>query len=137
MLPVITGEFGVVKDPEIRFTDNGRSWVKVRCSAKDRKRDAQGNWTDADPLFIDIIIGSEAENFVESIRVGDSIIVKGRLKMRQYEVDGGKRTDYQITADEVGVSLRWNTAKTPRALEESGGSVAAVADAFAATEIPF
>ena len=137
MLPVITGEFGVVKDPEIRFTDNGRSWAKVRCSAKDRKRDAQGNWADGDPLFIDIIIGSEAENLVESIRVGDSITVSGKLKMRQYEVEGQKRNDFQISADYVGVSLRWNPAKTPRALEESGGSVKDVADAFAATEIPF
>ena len=140
MLPTISGEFGVVKEPEIKFTDKGASWAKIRCSAKDRKRDAQGNWTDADPLYINIIVGNGAENLIESVLPGDSIIVTGRLKMREYEVDGQKKQEYQIAADTVGVSMRWNTAKTPRMLESqsnNAAAVAAVADAFDATEVPF
>jgi len=140
MLPTISGEFGVVKEPEIKFTDKGTAWAKIRCSAKDRKRDAQGNWTDADPLYINIIVGNGAENLIESVLPGDSIVVTGRLKMREYEVDGQKKQEYQIAADTVGVSMRWNTAKTPRMIESQGNTataVAAVADAFDATEIPF
>lgn len=140
MLPIVTGEFGVVKEPEIRFSEKGSAWAKIRCSAKDRKRDAQGNWTDADPLYINIIVGNGAENLVESVLPGDTITVQGRLKMREYEVDGQKRQEYQISADNVGVSLRWNAAKTPRMLEQQGGApmaAADVADAFGATEIPF
>lgn len=138
MLPIITGEFGVVKEPEIKFSDKGTAWAKVRCSAKDRKRDANGQWTDGDPLFINILINAGAENLIESIAVGDSIIVTGRLKMREYEVDGQKKTEYQIAADSVGVSVRWGAAKTSRALEGSQPmSKNDVADAFGATEIPF
>ena len=140
MLPIITGEFGVVKEPEIKFSDKGNAWAKIRCSAKDRKRDAQGNWTDADPLYINVIVGNGAENLVESVLPGDTITVQGRLKMREYEVDGQKRQEYQIAADTVGVSLRWNAAKTPRMLEQGGGAPMAtsdIADAFGATEIPF
>jgi single-strand DNA-binding protein len=138
MLPVITGEFGVVKEPEIKFSDKGSAWAKIRCSAKDRKRDANGNWTDADPLYINVIVGNGAENLVDSIMPGDTITVQGRLKMREYEVDGQKRQEYQIAADVVGVSLRWNTAKTPRMLEQGGSmSTADVADALGATEMPF
>ncbi len=136
VLPVIVGEFGIVKDPEIKFSDKGTAWAKIRCSAKDRKRDANGQWTDSDPLFINVIVGTGAENLVESVRVGDTITVQGRLKMREYEVDGQKKQEYQIAADTVGVSMRWGAAKTPRAMEDSG-SVAAVAEAFDATEIPF
>lgn len=138
MLPIITGEFGVVKEPEIKFSDKGTAWAKIRCSAKDRKRDANGNWTDADPLYINVIVGNGAENLIESVLPGDTITVQGRLKMREYEVDGQKRQEYQIAADTVGVSLRWNAAKTPRMLEQGGSMDAgAVADALGATEIPF
>ena len=140
MLPVVTGEFGVVKEPEIRFTDKGTAWAKIRCSAKDRKRDANGNWTDGDPLYIDVIVGNGSQNLVDSVMPGDSIIVTGRLKMREYEWEGQKRQEFQISADSVGVSLRWTTAKTPRLLEQGGGTSAAaayVADALGGSEIPF
>jgi single-strand DNA-binding protein len=139
MLPIITGEFGVVKEPELKFSDKGSSWLTVRCSAKERKRDATGNWTDGNPLYITVVVNNGAENLVESVMPGDTITVQGRLKMREYEVDGQKRQEYQIAADNVGVSLRWHAAKTPRMLEQGGGamSTAAVADAFGATEVPF
>lgn len=137
MLPIITGEFGVVKEPEIKFTDKGTAWAKIRCSAKDRKRDAQGNWTDADPLYINVIVGNGAENLIESVLPGDTITVQGRLKMREYEVDGQKKQEYQISADTVGVSMRWNTAKTPRMIESQGNAVATVAAELGGTEIPF
>ena len=140
MLPTITGTFGVVKEPEIKFSEKGTAWAKIRCSAKDRKRDANGQWTDGDALYINVIVNAGAENLIESIAPGDSITVQGRLKMREYEVDGQKRQEYQIAADEVGVSVRWNPAKTPRVLGEAVSkpmSVDAIADAFDARPIPF
>lgn len=137
MLPIVIGEFGVVKEPEIRFSAKGTPWVKIRCSAKDRKRDANGQWVDGDPLFINVIVGNGAENLAESVAVGDTILVQGKLKMREYEIDGQKRTEFQIDTDAVGVSVRWSAAKTPRRLEEGGMNVTSVAEALGATEIPF
>ena len=138
MLPIVTGEFGVVKEPEIKFSEKGTAWAKIRCSAKDRKRDANGQWTDGDPLYINIIINAGAEHLVESISVGDSITVQGRLKMRVYEVDGQTRTDYQISTDTVGVSTRWGPVKTQKTLGDSTPMpLAAVAEAFDARPIPF
>ena len=136
MLPPICGEFGIVADPEIRFSDKGNAWLKVRCVAKDRVRDAMGQWADGDPVFIDVVVNQGAENLYESVVKGDTIIVVGRLKQREYEVDGQKRTTYQIAADSVGVSVRWGTAKTPRVLEQSSG-IEAAAEALGAKEIPF
>lgn len=136
MLPMISGEFGVVKEPEIRFSDKGTAWAKIRCSAKDRKRDATGNWTDGEPLYINIIVGHGAEHLVESVSPGDSILVTGKLKMREYEVEGQKRQEYQIAADNVAVSVRWGPAKTQRTME-STGNVQAAKEALGATEIPF
>ena len=136
MLPPISGEFGIVADPEIKFSEKGSAWVKLRCVAKDRVRDANGTWSDGDPCFIDVIVNQGAENLIESVVKGDSIVVVGVLKQREYEVDGQKRTSYQIRADAIGVSVRWGTAKTQKALE-SVGNVAAAADALGGTEIPF
>lgn len=138
MLPTITGEFGVVKEPEVRFSDSGTAWAKIRVKATDAKRDASGKWTETDPLFIDVLIGKPAQNLVDSIMVGDSIMVTGKLKMREYEYEGQKRQEFQISADSVGVSVRFGTAKTPRMLEQGGSmSATAVADALGGSEIPF
>ena len=57
--------------------------------------------------------------------------------MREYEVDGQKKQEYQIAADTVGVSMRWNTAKTPRMIESQGNAIATVAAELGGTEIPF
>ena len=107
-LPTITGEFNVIGQPEIRFSNNGSAWLKIRGIAKDRKK-VDGNWVDGDPLFIDIIVNNGAEHLFESIVERDSIIVSGALKSREHE----GRTYYEIRADSAGVSTRWAPAKTP------------------------
>lgn len=117
MLPVITGEFGVVADPELRFSERGTGWAKIRGVAKDRKRDSAGNWTDGDPLFIDIIVSAGAEHLVESVVKGDTIVVTGRLQMREYEHNGERKTAFQISADAAGPSTRWAPAVTPKSQE--------------------
>lgn len=125
MLPTIHGEFGVVADPELRFSDKGSAWIKVRGIAKDRVRDNTGNWSDGDPLFIDILLsGQSAEHLFESIVKGDTITVTGKLKQREYEKDGEKRTAMEIRADSIGVSVRWGTAKTAKSLDSNVSKVA-------------
>lgn len=136
-LPLVSGEFGIVKDPEIRFNDKGNGWAKVRCSFKDRVRDSMGNWTDGERMFIDIIVSQQSENLIESVRVGDSLVVTGRLQIRQWkDKDENVRYSTEIKADSIGVSLRWGTAKTQRALED-GSNVDAVKETLGGSEIPF
>lgn len=137
-LPLITGEFGVVGDPEIRFNNAGKAWAKVRGSFKERVRDSMGNWTDGERMFIDIILNVGAENLVESVRAGDSLIVTGRFMIRKWQdKDGNDRYSPEIRADSVGVSLRWGPAKTGKALGE-GDNVANAAESLGASEVaPF
>lgn len=108
-LPTVTGEFGVVGTPDLRFSNEGKPWMKIRGVAKSRKRGANGAWTDGESTFIDIIVFDVlATNLTEqNLGQGDSITVTGRLAMREWEQDGQKRTSYQITADSIGMSLRW------------------------------
>lgn len=138
-LPYINGEFGVI-DLDLKFSQKGNAWLKIRGIAKDRVRDANGTWADGDPLFIDIIVNQGSEHLYESVVKGDTIIVTGRLKQREYEVDGNKRTDIQIHADNVGVSTRWAPAKTQRSIDASGVQTAQEAlgaEVIDQTEAPF
>ena len=113
MLPHIHGSFQVVKEPEIRFNDSGKGWAKLRCRAADRTRDSNGTWTDSDPIFIDVIVFQGAENLIEVVNKGDSVVVSGRLRMREWEKDGVKQTTYSITADEIGPATRWKSTPKP------------------------
>lgn len=134
MLPVINGEFSVVMEPEIRFTSNGSPWAKLRCLAKDRVRDSNGNWADGDPLFIDVVIGGkQAQNVVESVSKGDLVTVTGRLKQRNWEEDGAKKATVQISADSIGVSTRFEPVRTRRTVESSGTQAAI--DVLGATKV--
>jgi hypothetical protein len=103
-LPSITGEFGVI-DLDLRFSEKGTAWVKIRAIAKDRVRDNNGQWTDGDPLFIDIVVNSGAEHLCESV----------------------------TNADSIGVSTRWGPAKTAKALETTPQST--LKSTLGATEI--
>jgi single-strand DNA-binding protein len=111
MLPRITMEAGVFADVELRFTPSGKAVAKIRTITKDRKQE-NGQWVDGDPCFLDVTVwGKAAENAAESITKGSTINVVGRLSMRTWEdKEGNKRTSYEVTADEIGVSIRWNPA---------------------------
>ena len=107
MLPQINGEFGVVQDPELRFSDAGKAWLKIRGKAVSRKQ-VNGEWVDGDICFIDILCFQKlAENVYESVKKGSTIVVTGNLQMREYEKDGEKQKVYQISATSVGVALRY------------------------------
>lgn len=140
-LPFVSGEFGVVKEPEPRFSEKGALWMKIRGAAKDRVRGQNGEWADGPPLYIDIIVGdggqgAKATHLADSISKGDTIMVSGKLKLREYEVDGQKRQEYQIEADTVAVSTRYGVAKTPRVASVSG-NVEAAKEVLGAVEVPF
>lgn len=109
MLPLLSGEFGIVNEPELTFASNGNARLKLRVIAKDRKRDDKGNWTDGDPWFGDIVVwGKTAEHLMESITKGDTIVVaNAKAQMYKWEKDGQERTGYEYVADAVGVSVKW------------------------------
>lgn len=115
---MISGMFGVVDAPDVRFGDDGSAWVKLRGVAKDRYKNKDGQWEDGDPTYIDIIVnGKNAENLAESVTKGDAIVVSGKLVQREWtNKEGQKQKAYSIRASEVGVSTQFTPAKTPKFL---------------------
>ena len=138
MLAQVNGEFGVVTDPEMKFSDKGTAWLKLRGKNAARVRDSNGKWSDGKPCFIDIVvIGKQAEHLFDSIGKGDTIIVSGKLELNEWtDADGNKKSNHRITADSVGVSVQWGYAKTQRASE--GNSLTQIQESLGATDVtPF
>jgi single-strand DNA-binding protein len=142
MLPTITGEFGVVFEPELRFNDKGNAWIKIRGAASDRAYNAETKeWEQkGETTYLDIIMGGKlAENLCESVTVGDQIVVTGELAQREWTTDEGeKRVSYQIRARSIGVGLVSGPAKSTKMLQSAGGGGAAKAPAAdQSDEAPF
>lgn len=113
MLPQISGEFAITHAPEMRFTNDGKAWLKLSTVAKDRRRGANGEWEDGDICYMDVTVnGKQAEHLAESVAVGDTIVVSGSLAMREHVGDDGvKRKFYSIRARQVGVSVQYHPVK--------------------------
>ncbi|MGQ0844341.1 MAG: single-stranded DNA-binding protein [Sporichthyaceae bacterium] len=90
------------------FTPNGKATARMRVAVTDRRRTPTGEWVDGDTSWHTVIAwGKLAEHAAETLTKGQRVIVHGRLAQREWATeDGEKRTAWEITADEIGTSLR-------------------------------
>lgn len=112
------------RDPEMRYTPNGRPVTEFSVAVTHRGRDPQtGEWADQGTDWYRVSIwGDRAERAAEEFHKGNRVFVEGRFKTREYEAkDGQKRVSLEVTADNV-ISM----ARPPRDEEGTfGGSSAA------------
>ena len=130
----ITLTGNLVDNPELRFTPAGVAVARFRLASTPRYRDSStGEWKDGDTLFMTCQAWRQlAEHVAESLSKGTQVILTGRLRQRSYEAqDGGKRTVYEIEADEIGPSLRNATAKVEKVTHANGAEIASAADEWA------
>lgn len=102
--------------PDLRYTTSGRAVARVRVAVTTHHQD-DGRWVDGPTSWHTVIAwGALAENLAESVTKGDRILVHGRLEQRAYTTQGGVAgTVWEVTADEIGISLRYATARPHRA----------------------
>lgn len=98
----VHGKIG--QEPEMRYTGSQMAVVSFSIAdtygKDDKKKTTWHNIT---------AFGSLAENLVNSVSKGDTVIVTGRLEQEEFtKKDGTKGKSTKIIADEIGVSLRWN-----------------------------
>jgi single-strand DNA-binding protein len=115
----ITGN--LTDDPEVTFTGSGQAVCNFRLAVTPRVRDGD-TWRDGDTSFFRITAWRQlAEHVGDSLSKGDRVIVQGQLRSRAWETpEGDKRSMVEVTAEEVGPSLRWATAKPERATKANG-----------------
>jgi single-strand DNA-binding protein len=113
----------LVKDPEIRYTQNGKPVTTLRLADTPRSLNpATNEWEDGTTLWLSATVwDSLAENAAASLSKGMRVVVTGSLSQRNYTTkDGQERIELEIKATEVSPSLRYATAQVTR---KSGGSV--------------
>jgi single-strand DNA-binding protein len=110
----LVGRIG--NDPEVTFGKSGTAVVKFRVVTSGRKQ-VDGKWEDVDTSWWNVTAFRQlAENLAESVNKGDTVIVVGRIKQRNYETpDGEKRSVVEVLAESVGPDLRWAVAQVKKA----------------------
>lgn len=121
---VVTVIGNLTEDPNLRHTNTGVPVASFTVASTPRVFDRESNsWKDGDALFLRCSVWRDvAENVADSLTKGSRVIVQGRLKQRSYnDAQGNPRTVFELDVEEVGVSLRYHTAKPVRAQRGSGG----------------
>ncbi len=105
----------LTKDPEIRYTRDGQATTTFGLAVT-RRWQPRGSdaWEEATSFFDVVCWRDLAENVALSLVKGCRVVVAGRLEQRAWETDGERRTKVEVTADDVGASLRFATAEVTR-----------------------
>ncbi|BAL80462.1 single-stranded DNA-binding protein [Caldisericum exile] len=93
----------LVADPDIRYTPTGNEVAQFRIAVNMRYRSKQDptNWQE-ETSFITIIAWNKLADKVEkTFKKGDLIFVEGRLRIREYEVEGNKRYATEVVARDI------------------------------------
>ncbi|MCZ0708704.1 single-stranded DNA-binding protein [Microbacterium paraoxydans] len=129
MIDTVTIVGRVATEPTPGRTSAGVPVTNFRLASTHRRFDAaSGSWVDAGTNWFSIAAFRQlAEHARASLRVGDSVIVSGRLRVRPWESNGKQGTSVDIDADTIGHDLRWGTTAyrpstrpSPTDAEESG-----------------
>jgi single-strand DNA-binding protein len=119
----------LVKDPELKFTSSGKAALSFRIAV-----DGAGG-ADESGFFTCTAWGRLAENLVESLKKGERVLVSGRLRHRQFDLEGGKKSStIEVAVNDAGPSLLWATAEiTKTARAEAAPAEAPVPEPAAAS----
>lgn len=112
---IVVGNLG--RDPEKRYTQDGRAITRFSVAATTRRKERDGEWADHTEWFNVTVFSRQAETLAERLTKGTRVYVEGRLESRTYETQaGGKGFAMDIVANEV-LSLD----SRPRGEGDAGG----------------
>ena len=120
----IIGNLG--RDPELRYTPNGRPVATFSVAVNQATKNQQtGEWVEATDWFRVSVWGDRAERSAESLRKGSRVFVDGRFRTREYETnDGRKGMSLDVSADNVIALDRREPEGTFAGAPAAGGSAA-------------
>jgi single-strand DNA-binding protein len=97
---IVIGNVG--RDPELRYTANGKSMVKFSLATNHRFQDQNGEWQEQTEWFNVIAWNQLAERVMERVQKGSQAYVEGRLQTRTWTGNDGKeRKDVEIVANTI------------------------------------
>lgn len=89
----------LVRDPELRETNNGHKVTNITLAVPRSFKNSDGKY---DNDFIDCVLWKGiAENTTEYVKKGDLLGVKGHLQTHEYEEDEKKKHVMEVVAEKV------------------------------------
>jgi single-strand DNA-binding protein len=110
---------GTVGSDVSLFEGEGSTTTKFRLRTAERYFDRdRSEWVSRETVWIDVVCWRRlAEHVAQSVRRGEPVIVRGRLRITKYESDQGPRDCLEVLATSVGHDLamgRSSFARPPR-----------------------
>ncbi|MDD5022056.1 MAG: single-stranded DNA-binding protein [Endomicrobiaceae bacterium] len=112
----------LTRDPETRRTSNSKSVCKFDIAIGRRFKDAAtGEWKDADPTFVPIVVwGDQANRCGDRLRKGMPVHVEGRLQTNSWQAtDGTKKSRLEVIASRVQILVRSEQASVEKTKVEN------------------
>jgi len=122
----------VASEPSFRRLATGTSHAKLRVAYTERRLNREtGEWGDGPTSFVTVLCWrSLADNVAMCLRKGEPVLVRGRLRVREYEgKDGSRGTETEIDASSVGHDLSRGVAHFSRTRRAPGETAAESAEA--------
>ena len=86
----IIGNLG--RDPELRYTPNGRPVASFTVAVNQSQKNQQtGEWVESTDWFRVSVWGDRGERVAENLRKGSRVFVDGRFRAREYEDNDGQK----------------------------------------------
>ena len=123
----------VASEPSFKRLENGTSTAKLRVAYTERRFSREtGEWADGPTSFVTVLCWRTlADNVAISLRKGEPVVVRGRLRVREYEgKDGSPRIAVEVDASSVGHDLSRGVAHFSRTRRAAGETAAEGADAL-------
>ena len=124
----------VASEPSFKRLATGTSHAKLRVAYTERRLNREtGEWGDGPTSFVTVLCWRTlADNVAVCLRKGEPVLVRGRLRVREYEgKDGSRGTETEIDASSIWHDLNRGVAHFSRTRRAPGETAAETAEAQA------
>jgi single-strand DNA-binding protein len=106
---------GIVATTPRFVVASGVPIVNFRLASTTRKRDSTGKWVDGHTNWYDVAAYRRlAENIQASIDKGDSVVLTGHLRIKDWEGNGRSGRSVEVQCETVGHDLSFGTDRWTR-----------------------
>ena len=127
----------VASEPSFKLLPTGTSTAKLRVAYTERRLNREtGEWGDGPTSFVTVLCWRTlADNVAVCLRKGEPVLVRGRLRVREYEgKDGSRGTETEVDASSIGHDLSRGVAHFSRTRRAPGETAAESAETPAAAQ---
>ena len=125
----------VASEPSFKLLASGTSTAKLRVAYTERRFNREtGEWGDGPTSFVTVLCWRTlADNVAMCLRKGEPVLVRGRLRVREYDdKEGSLRSVTEVDASSIGHDLSRGVAHFSRTRRAPGETAAENAEALAA-----